>query len=383
MLRSQRALFNLDREVAYFNGAYMSPQLKAVEEAGITGLKQKTKPYSIRVDDFFEPVKALKASYAQLINANEPDRIALIPSVSYGVAQVAQNVKAVKGGNIVLMEEQFPSNYYTWENLSKKLNLSIRIAKAPGHFPRGKDWNEEVINQIDGQTVLVAMPHVHWADGTLYDLERISQKAKSVNALLIIDGTQSVGALPFDVQKIKPDALICAGYKWLMGPYSTGFAYFGDYFDSGQPIEHNWINRANSEDFRNLVNYQRNFKPLASRYGVGEQSNFIMVPMLRAAIKQLLEWQPENIQDYCKQLLAKPIQHLSEKGVLIEPSTQRAHHLVGLRLPANIELEKLKKALADNHVHLSFRGNAIRLSCHLYNDEQDVERLMRAFNQVA
>ena len=342
MLRSQRALFNLDREVAYFNGAYMSPQLKSVEEAGIAGLKQKTKPYSITVHDFFEPVKALKASYAQLINASEPDRIALIPSVSYGIAQVAQNVKTVEGGNIVLMEEQFPSNYYTWENLSNKLKLSIRIAKAPGHFPRGKDWNEEVINQIDRKTVLVAMPHVHWADGTLYDLERISKKAKSVNALLIIDGTQSVGALPFDVQKIKPDALICASYKWLMGPYSSGFAYFGDYFDSGQPIEHNWINRANSEDFRNLVNYQRNYKPFASRYGVGEQSNFIMVPMLRAAIKQLLEWQPENIQAYCKQLLAKPIQYLSEKGVLIEPSTQRAHHLVGLRLPANIELEKLK-----------------------------------------
>jgi selenocysteine lyase/cysteine desulfurase len=183
-------------------------------------------------------------------------------------------------------------------------------------------------------------------------------------------------------QKIKPDALICAGYKWLMGPYSIGLAYFGAYFDAGTPIEHNWINRLHSEDFRSLVNYQNGYKPLASKYAVGEQSSFILVPMMKAAIDQLLEWQPENIQAYCKQLLEEPIQYLTEKGIQIEPPEQRAHHMIGLRLPARLEHEKLKRALHDNNVHLSFRGDAIRLSCHLYNDEQDVERLLRAFDQV-
>ncbi|MCG8329109.1 MAG: aminotransferase class V-fold PLP-dependent enzyme [Chitinophagales bacterium] len=381
-MNTQRSLFSLPREVAYFNGAYMSPQLKKVEEAGIAGLKQKNRPFELAISDFFEPVQKLKSTYAKLINAPDPASIAIIPSVSYGIAQVANNVEAAPGDNIVLLEEQFPSNYYTWERLANEKGLELRIIKAPGTFPRAVNWNEHLLRSIDEKTAVVTMSHVHWADGTKYDLVRIGQQARAAGALFVVDGTQSVGALPFDVSSIQPDALICAGYKWLIGPYSIGLAYYSPALSEGTPVEENWINRLHSDDFRQLVNYQPAYRGGAARYSVGEQSNFIQVPMMQAAIEQLLEWSPSNIQSYCSNLLKEPLDILHKTGVLLEPAEQRAHHLIGLRLPDHIDMKRLQAAFKDHNVVVSFRGNAIRLSCHLYNDEQDVEKLLAAFSKA-
>ena len=93
---------------------------------------------------------------------------------------------------------------------------------------------------------------VHWADGTIFDMKKIRKKTSENNALLIIDGTQSIGSMPFNLNEIQPDALVCAGYKWLMGPYGSGLAYYGKYFDDGKPIEESWINRKVVMIFRTL-----------------------------------------------------------------------------------------------------------------------------------
>ncbi|MEQ8705264.1 MAG: aminotransferase class V-fold PLP-dependent enzyme [Phaeodactylibacter sp.] len=382
MLSSQRHLFDLPDDVAYLNGAYMSPQLRAVETAGIKALQRKSQPFNIQLEDFFEPVQALRSAYARLINCPDPGRIAIIPSVSYGMAAVARNLKLQPGDNIVITREQFPSNYYAWEQVTEASGASIRVVDPPQEFPRGQAWNNALLQAIDERTAMVAMGQVHWADGTLFDLQAIRQRATTVGALLVIDGTQSVGAYPFDVAAIQPDALICAGYKWLMGPYSIGLAYYGPAFDKGFPVEENWINRVDSHDFRNLVNYQPNYQPLAARYNMGEQSNFILVPMMKAGIDQLLEWGTDNIQSYAQALLGDALRELEERGCTIEPEDQRAHHLVGVRLPGGANIERFRERLQEGQVHVSIRGNAIRVSCHLYNEMREVERLMECFEAV-
>ena len=168
----------------------------------------------------------------------------------------------------------------------------------------------DVLEAIDEETVGVAIGHVHWADGTLFKLDEIRQRLNDVDGFLFVDGTQSVGALPFDLETIKPDVLVCAGYKWLMGPYSIGLAYYNERFDKGEPLENNWINRYDSENFRGLVNYQDKYREAAYRYNVGEQSNFILLPMLNAAVKQVLKWGPESIQSYCMELMEDAITYL-------------------------------------------------------------------------
>ena len=197
------------------------------------------------------------------------------------------------------------------------------------------------------------MGNIHWANGTLFNLKAIREKTKRHNALLIIDGSQSVGALPFSVKELQPDALICAGYKWLFGPYGCGYAYYSSFFDNGSPIEENWANRLNSENFAGLTSYQSKYKPLANRYSVGESGSFIYVKMQIEALKQVIEWTPEAIQDYCRNISADAILNLQSFGCIIEEPKNRTHHLFGVKLPDNSNIELLKSEFIKRNVFVS------------------------------
>ncbi len=383
MLICQKDLFELPEDITYLNCSYMSPQLRSVTAVGMEAVVKKQNPTSIQLEDFFEPVDAVKAAFAKIINSAEPERIAIIPAVSYGMANVAKNVSLKPGEHILLVGEQFPSNYYIWKRLADDNDASVRMVEPPSGSNRTANWNAKILEAINEKTALVAMAHVHWADGTQFDLEAIRQKSREQGALLVIDGTQSVGALPFDVQKIQPDALICAGYKWLMGPYSMGMAYYGSYFDGGIPLEENWINRLNSEDFRGLVNYQPKYKGGANRYSVGEQSNFVLIPMMRAALEQVVDWGVENIQAYGVHLAQAVLSELLELGCRIEADDWRCGHLFGVRLPENIDADQLKDLFVKNKVFVSVRGDSIRVSPHLYNDASDFQCLLQCFQAAA
>lgn len=376
MLASQKNEFNLPPELTYLNCAYMSPLMKCVEEVGITALKLKSNPASISARDFFEDTERLRKEFASLIRASDPLRVVVIPSVSYGMGNVVRNLPLGAGENVIVAGEQFPSNYYPWQRHCEDHKATLKLISSPAASQeRGKEWNQRILEAIDPKTRLVAVGNVHWADGTLFDLVAIRERTREVGALLVVDGTQSVGALPFDVQKIQPDALICAGYKWLMGPYSLGLAWYGPYFDDGVPMEENWINRVNSEDFTGLVNFQDEYQPGSLRYEVGERSNFTLVPMLLRALEKLNEWRPERIQEYCHAIAHDTLQELMAAGFWVEDPNYRGAHLFGIRMPETPDVGKLKQNLSDAHIHVSVRGDAVRVAPHLYNEAEDMKKL--------
>ena len=380
MLTHQKELFDLEDNVTYLNGAYMSPQLKSVEKAGLQAILKKGRPYQITSEHFLDQRKVLREKFANLIEAEDYRNIAIIPSASYGIASVANNIKLRQGDEIVLVTEQFPSNVYVWKRLAEKSGATLRFVAPPNDFTdRGQRWNQEILKAINPKTAVVAMAHVHWADGTLFDLETIREVTLKHRALLIIDGTQSVGALPFSVKALQPDALICAGYKWLMGPYSLGVAYYNDTFNDGEPIEDNWLNRLKSEDFSKLTQYQDAYQPKAERYIMGESSNFVLVPMLIKAIEQLLEWNPENVQHYCHDISNDAIKELRSLGCFIEEDAHRAKHLFGVYLPTTMSMEDIKARLIAANIYVSYRGSAIRISPNVYNTAVDFEKLVSCF----
>lgn len=380
MLKCQKDLFILNEEVSYINCAYMSPNLKSVEKAGIEAIYQKNTPWVIKREDFFEPVSKLKSTFAQLINCQDDQRIAMIPSASYGIANVTKNIPATSHNNIILVDEGFPSNYYSWKKLADQTGAQIKIISSPNSkSSKGKIWNENIISAIDENTIAIALGNVHWADGTIFDLKKIRAKSAKFGTYLIVDGTQSIGAYPFDLQEVKLDALICAGYKWLLGPYSSGVAYYSEKFDQGKPIEENWINRLDSHQFENLVNYQTAYKPKANRYSVGEQSNFIGVSMLQKSLEQLLDWGVENIQNYCKSITKDAIEELVALGCSLEENDYRPAHLFGIRLSDNMDMKQLKLNFEKNNIKISQRGNAIRVSPHVYNTTDDFKKLVSCF----
>ncbi len=358
----------------------MAPQLKTVETIGIENLKRKNEPYTIGATDFFSKQEILKQRFSELTDIADYRNVAVIPSVSYGIATAANNVKLNPGDEIILVDEQFPSNVYSWQRAAEKYGARINVIAPPQSFKdRTKNWNRLILDAITQKTAVVAMPHIHWADGSLFDLKNIREKTKKVDALLVIDGTQSVGALPFSVKEYEPDVLVCGGYKWLLGPYSLGVAYYSDRFNEGNPIEDSWMNRLYSENFSELTSYQDQFQPKAGRYSMGESSNFITVPMLIRSIEQLLEWKPANIQDYCASISTKAITQLRTKNCFVEEESSRANHLFGVYLPDTMDLETIKQRLLDQNIYVSYRGQAIRVSCNVYNSEEDFNKLLACF----
>jgi selenocysteine lyase/cysteine desulfurase len=383
MLTCKQSKFSLPTNVSYLNGSYLSPLMRSVEKAGIKGLREKRNPTLLSPERFFTDSEILRAEFSKLIHAKDPKSIAIIPSVSYGVSTVAKNISLNAGDRILVAAEQFPSNYYPWAKLAEEMRAEVTVIAPPDTLTnRGKVWNERILDAININTKVVALGNVHWTDGTKFNLKEIRKRATDVGALLIIDGTQSVGALPFDVQEIKPDALICAGYKWLLGPYGIGVAYFNDTLTNGKPLEENWINRLNSEDFSGLVNYEARYQPGALRFDVGEHSNFILVPMLIKAISQLNKWKVENVQEYCYHLTKDPIEKLREYGFWIEDENFRGSHLFGIRLPQHLSLENVKAVLLKNKIYVSYRGNAIRVSPNVYNDAADMNKLVKVLKRI-
>lgn len=373
-MKNQKHLFNLPNNQIYLNGAYMSPQLKSVEAIGIQNLQRKSNPGAIKPTDFFTGQVLLKEAFSTLINAPSPEQIAIIPSVSYGISTVAQNIPLKKGDEILVIDEQFPSNIYPWQFHAKRAAAKVITITPPSSFEdRGQRWNNAIINAINPSTKVIALPQIHWADGTFFDLQMISEQARIIGAYFIIDGTQSVGAFPFDIASIKPDALVCGGYKWLMGPYSLGVAYYSKRMLNGDPIEHNWMNRFESENFSNLTEYQENYQPGAQRFSVGESSNFVYVPMLTEAVNQLIKWGANNIQDYCSNITTEGVQRLISSGYIIEDQDWRSNHLIGVYLPPNKDLVKIKAALTAKNIVISIRGQAIRVSPNVYNTKGDFD----------
>lgn len=381
MLTCKYGRFSLPKNETYLNCAYMSPLLKDVEKAGLRGVRMKRNPSKIQPQDFFTATQALRREFARLIHADSAAQIAIIPSASYGLATVTRNVTITKGDHIIVAAEQFPSNYYPWQALCAETGAEMKVVgPAKDHENRAKVWNTRLLESIDKHTRIVAMAHTHWTDGTLFDLEAIRKRTRDVGALLIVDGTQSVGAFPFDVRRIQPDALVCAAYKWLLGPYSIGLAYYGEHFNDGHPIEENWINRLDSENFSGLVNYETLYQPGAMRFSMGEQSNFILVPMTLTAISQINRWHVDNIQAYCHSISEPAIHALRDKGFLIESLPYRGSHLFGVRHTRPLDPEKLREKLIKSKIHVSVRGDAIRVSPHVYNDAEDMNRLVRVLS---
>ena len=383
LLSCQKDRFQLDPEVTYLNNAYMSPLLRSVEEAGIVGMRKKRTPSQFGHREFFEDVNEVRRLFANLINATDEQRIAILPSVSYGMSIVAKNLSLSAGDSIVVVGEQFPSNVYPWQKLAAQNNAKLKIIAAPEVLEnRGQRWNERLLEAIDERTRLVAVPHFHWSDGTRFDLLALRQRTREIGSWLAVDGTQSAGAFPLNVSEIQPDALICAGYKTLMGPYGITLGYFGEALDEGEPLEEGWCNRYASEDFANLVNYQDRYQPKALRYDVGERSNFINIPMMGQALREIANWGVDNIQSYCQSLVEPFVAGLANTDSQLETADYRANHLFGLRLPSRISLDLLQKTLQEAKVSVSIRGKAVRISPHVYNKAADLEKLSDCLRSV-
>jgi len=376
MIPNQRHLFDMPDDVAYLNCAYMSPLMNSAVEAAGEGLVNKIKPWTYKGSSFFTYTEQLRGLAAKLINAANDD-IALVPSASYGLQIAANNLPLSEGGEILLIEDQFPSNVYPWREKAKACGGVIKTVARP----EDSDWTTAILQAIGPRTEIIALPATHWVDGGFIDLELIGMSARASDAHLVLDLTQSLGAMPFDTQKVQPDFMVAAGYKWLMGPYTLAYLYVAPKHQDSAPLEHNWMNRKGSEDFSRLVDYQDEFQTGARRFDMGEKSNPPQLMAACAALTQLMDWGVENISETLGARNVHIADRAHQLGLTVQDDKFRSPHFLGLGFPNGIP-DRFAEKLADKNIFVSVRDNSLRVTPHLYNTEHDIDRLFAAVRKI-
>lgn len=367
----QKHLFDFADEVTYLNCGYMSPLLHAVREAGDAGLRQKSQPWTMEGKVFAESPQRARTAFAQIIGAR-PQDIAIVPSVSYGVAVAAANIPVRTGQNLVLLAEQFPSNVYAWMNLAQKNGATTRHVPRP----RDGDWTPGVLAAIDADTVLAAIPNYHFSNGSRVDLHAVGDALRAVGALLVVDATQSVGVKCTDVGVLRPDYLVCAGYKWLLGPYGVSFLYVAPRHQGGRPIEDNPGGRHFGFDggwMKQFLKVEQPYHPDARRFDQGQADVFNLVPQAAVALEQILRWGVPEIDATVSALTGSIAERALALGLSCVPTHHHGGHLVGIEFTA-AAAERVYQDLRQEKVYVEKVDSYLRLSPHLYNNAGDIDR---------
>ncbi len=371
-LAGARDLFDLPDDVTYLNCAQMAPFARPVQQAGQAAIERRARPWRITQEDFFEETERARALFAALVGA-DAEGVAIIPSVSYGLAVGTAHRAPAPGQRIVLLEAEFPSNVYPWRELARRHLAEVHTVPRPADA----DWTTAVLAALDERVAIVALPNAHWTDGSVVDLSGVSARCRDLGAALVLDVTQSAGAFPLDVGELQPDFLVTAGYKWLLGPYTAGFLYVHPRHRGGRPIEQNWIARRGSEDFASLVDYHDEYQPGARRFDVGERSNFSSMPMTIAALELVGRWGVGAISARTGELTAVIEQAAAARGFAALPAGRRVPHIIGIRRPEGLPRDLVPR-LRHRRVYVSQRGDSVRVAPHVYNTEEDVARLFDA-----
>ncbi len=373
-----RADFDIPRDLCYLNAAYMTPlthrQVAIAQEAAV----RMSQPWDVRQVDFFTQSEAVRARAAQFFGA-QSDNIALVPSVSYGLSIAVRNLRLAAGQAILVLADQFPSNIYPWRRLAAETNAEIITVQAPDD----QDWTKAILSQIaalQDRLAIAAIPQVHWSTGLQIDLAAVGDAIKAAGAQLVLDLTQSLGAVPFSVASCDPDFVAVASYKWMMGPYSTGFLYVADRHLDGIPLEENWIARRGSEDFRRLVDYQDGYQAGARRFDVGEKSNFHLMPVLEDGLAWLDRFAAGEIELRLRDVTAALAVSAERAGLKPAHCAHRSANILGLFVGA--DAAQIAARLQDLGVAVTARGETIRLAPHLWVDQVDLEHFGDAIMRI-
>src|SRR5216684_2113989 len=236
MLSSQRALFDMPREVCYLNAAAWSPLPLAAQDAGRIGVARKGRPWRLDPGLAAQQYERARAAAARLINADPAD-IALISSVSYGVATAAKLVTVARGARVIVLENDHSSPVLEWQTRADAQGFTVETIHEPGDG----DWTAAVLAAIERPGAppvgLASISSVHWSEGGLIDVDQVGAALRRQGAAFLIDATQSVGVLTMDVKRLDPDVVIFPTYKWLLGPYGRAFLYIAKRHQGGIPLE--------------------------------------------------------------------------------------------------------------------------------------------------
>jgi selenocysteine lyase/cysteine desulfurase len=379
MLPSQRALFDIPREICYLNAASWSPLPIATQEAGRVGVARKGKPWLIDPALPGKQFERARSAAARLINADAED-VALISSVSYGVATAAKLITVPASSRVLVLENDHSSAVLEWTTRAATFTVEAVPRPADG------DWTAAVLRAIERPGAppigLASLSSVHWADGGVVDMDRVASALRRQGAMLLVDATHAAGVMQIDVRSFDPDFLVFPTYKWLLGPYGRAFLYIAKRWQDGVPLEQTSYGRRAVNSERETYYRDVEFVPGGRRFDMGERDHFISLEMASIGMEMMANWGCDAVQQRLGKLTSRLADGLRNDGVAIPDARVRAPHILSLSFPAGMP-ERLIAQLAAEHIYVAPRIGRMRISPHVYNDEDDIDRFVATFRRLA
>jgi len=366
-------LFDIPEEIAYFNCAYNAPQLNATRMELQRGADSKSEPWKRTVASFFDDADMIRSLAANLFGG-DADGYAVIPAASYGLSTAARAVEPQlrKGDRILVVADEFPSGVLPWMKTARETGAVLTTVPAPA----SGGWAQAILECLTDAVKVVALSTCHWTSGTVIDLFPVARRCRELGCLLVVDATQSLGAMPFAMDEIQPDFLVAAGYKWLLCPYGFGLMYVSERWRNARPLEETWISRDNARDFTSLADYSEGYLPGARRFDVGETCVPTTLPGTIKALQQIAEWGVDRIAATLAEKNLRILEAMEGLGFAVPSPAERCPHMFGAQMPAVCATDPVGR-LKQKNIFISQRGNSIRIAPHVYVDEHDIERLVK------
>lgn len=336
-------------------------------------------------DMYFSPLSEMyndidkdRIKIGHLINAEYPeDEIAFTYNTSYGLAAIAEAISWKEGDTIILNNLEYTSNSYTYQAIARKNKLKLKVID---HI-NGQISLEQYKEVLDHSSRLVAISHVQFSNGFRTDLEALSSLVHDAGAEIIVDGIQSLGAIPLDVQKTNIDYLASGGYKWLLGPLGTGFLFAKK--ELTEKLNPTFIGSMSDAVPMNLSHHDYKPGPAMRRFqaSLGPSAYLIAV-----AAEFLTNIGIENIFDHILKLNDLIIEFVNEKQSfdLKSPvdSLSTRSGIINFACPnAEAVVTKLRKL--EYPIAVSYREGGIRISPHCYNIESEIQTCMETIVRLS
>jgi selenocysteine lyase/cysteine desulfurase len=359
--------FPVARRWAYFNHAAVSPLPRRAADALRAWTHQQERDGVVGWSERERRIEAIRDQAARLLGADR-DEIAFTGSTSAGIGIVAEGFPWSAGDNVVTAAEEYPSNIYPWMNLANR-GVELRLVPTKD----GRIWLEDLQSACDGRTRLLALSHVEFASGFRNDLDALVELCHPRRIALLVDAIQGLGPHSIDVRRTPVDFLAADGHKWLFGPEGAGIVYIRrDWINRLRPIGVGWHSVVGS------YNSPRNdfhLKPSAARWE-GGSFNMPGLFALGASLDLLLEIGPEAVSARILDR-AEAVRELAGRaGWTVVGSRREADRSAIVVLErAGVDPQAAARALRDLGIVVACRRGKLRVSPHLYNNDEDLDRL--------
>jgi selenocysteine lyase/cysteine desulfurase len=379
MLASQRDLFDIPRDICYLNSASYSPLPRRTQEAARAAVGRKATPWTLDAAFANRQHERARSAAARLINAEASD-VALISSVSYGVATVGKILAIPAGMRVLVLENDHSSPILEWQTRASSQGFTIETVRQP---PDG-DWTSAVLAAIERpgapRLALASISSVHWSDGGLIDVAKVAAVLKRHGALFLIDATHGVGVVTMDVKSLDPDFVIFPTYKWLLGPYGRAFIYMARRHQNGIPLEQTGFARREIRSDAEIYFTDVSYVVGARRFDMGERDHFISMEMAAIGMEMMAEWGTDAVAARLGALTARIAEGLSGTKVRLMESRFRSPHILSIGFAGGLA-PGLVEGLAGEGIHVAARLSRMRISPHVFSDEEDIDRFVEALKK--